>query len=41
MGIVGQEVNFNQFETVYQILTQQAGYFGLDKKLSRQTVNII
>ena len=33
MGIVGQEVNFNQFETVYQILTQQAGYFGLDKKV--------
>lgn len=35
MGIVGQEVNFNQFETVYQILTQQAGYFGLDKKVVR------
>ena len=33
MGVVGQEVNFNQFETVYQILTQQAGYFGLDKKV--------
>ena len=33
MGIVGQEVNFNQFETVYQILTQQAGYFGLNKKI--------
>ena len=33
MGIVGQEVNFIQFETVYQILTQQAGYFGLDKKV--------
>ena len=35
MGIVGQEVNFNQFETVYQILTQQAGYFGLDKKIGK------
>ena len=33
MGVVGQEVNFNQFETVYQILTQQAGYFGLEKKV--------
>ena len=33
MGIVGQEVNFNQFETVYQILTPQAGYFGVDKKI--------
>ena len=33
MGIVGQEVNFNQFETVYQILTQQAGYYGLNKKV--------
>ena len=36
MGIVGQEVNFNQFETVYQILTQQAGYYGLNKKVIKK-----
>ena len=36
MGIVGQEVNFNQFETVYQILTQQAGYFGLDRSVIKE-----
>ena len=36
MGIVGQEVNFNQFETVYQILTQQAGYFGLDRSVIKK-----
>ena len=29
IGVVGQEVNFNQFEKVYNILLQQAGFFGL------------
>jgi ABC-2 type transport system ATP-binding protein len=29
LGVVGQEVNFNQFETVYQVLTHQAGYYGM------------
>ena len=29
LGVVGQEVNFNQFETVYQILSHQAGYYGM------------
>ena len=29
MGIVGQEVNFNQFETVHNVLLHQAGFFGL------------
>ena len=36
LGVVGQEVNFNQFETVYQILTQQAGYFGLDRSVIKK-----
>ena len=27
LGVVGQEVNFNQFETVYQVLSHQAGYY--------------
>ncbi len=32
IGIVGQEVNFNQFETVHNILLHQAGFFGLPYK---------
>ena len=36
LGVVGQEVNFNQFETVSQILEQQAGYFGLPKKIIKE-----
>ena len=36
LGVVGQEVNFNQFETVSQILEQQAGYFGLPRKIIKE-----
>ena len=36
LGVVGQEVNFNQFETVSQILEQQAGYFGLARKIIKE-----
>ncbi|RCL40623.1 MAG: ABC transporter ATP-binding protein [Gammaproteobacteria bacterium] len=32
IGIVGQEVNFNQFETVHNVLLHQAGFFGLPYK---------
>ncbi len=32
LGVVGQEVNFNQFETVYQVLSHQAGYYGMTTK---------
>ena len=32
LGVVGQEVNFNQFETVYQVLSHQAGYYGMTSK---------
>ena len=32
LGVVGQEVNINQFETVYQVLSHQAGYYGLSSK---------
>ena len=28
IGIVGQEVNCNQFETIHNILLHQAGFFG-------------
>lgn len=35
LGLVPQEFNFNQFETVEQIVTQQAGYYGVSKILAK------
>ena len=32
LGLVPQEFNFNQFETVQQIILQQAGYYGVPRK---------
>jgi len=32
LGIVPQEFNFNQFETVQQIVVNQAGYYGVPRK---------
>ena len=32
IGIVPQELNFNQFETVRQIVVNQAGYYGVARK---------
>ena len=34
LGLVPQEVNFNQFDTVMAILLNQAGYYGTPKKLA-------
>jgi ABC-2 type transport system ATP-binding protein len=34
LGLVPQEFNFNQFETVLQIVINQAGYYGVPKKLA-------
>lgn len=34
IGLVPQEFNFNQFETVLQIVTHQAGYYGVEKDLA-------
>lgn len=36
IGLVPQEVNFNQFETVQNILLNQAGYYGTPRKLALQ-----
>ena len=36
LGVVGQEVNFNQFEKVGDIIRNQAGYYGLSFKKSRE-----
>lgn len=35
LGLVPQEFNFNQFETVEQIVIQQAGYYGVSKELAK------
>jgi len=36
IGLVPQEINFNQFDTVKNILLNQAGYYGTPKKLALQ-----
>ena len=36
LGVVGQEVNFNQFEKVGDIIRNQAGYYGLSFQESRE-----
>ncbi|KOO05048.1 ABC transporter ATP-binding protein [Vibrio nereis] len=36
LGLVPQEFNFNQFETVEQIVLQQAGYYGVPKSVAKQ-----
>ncbi|MGP8307549.1 ABC transporter ATP-binding protein [Vibrio sp. YIC-376] len=36
LGLVPQEFNFNQFETVEQIVIQQAGYYGVPKALAKE-----
>lgn len=36
IGLVPQEFNFNQFETVLQIVVNQAGYYGVSRSLARE-----
>jgi len=36
LGVVGQEVNFNQFEKVGDIIRNQAGYYGLSFREARK-----
>lgn len=36
IGLVPQEVNFNQFDTVKSILLNQAGYYGTPRKIALQ-----
>ena len=36
IGLVPQEFNFNQFEPVGEIVVNQAGYYGIDRKLAWQ-----
>jgi ABC-2 type transport system ATP-binding protein len=36
IGVVPQEINFNQFESVETILTNQAGFYGIPRRLARE-----
>ncbi|MCE7636003.1 ABC transporter ATP-binding protein [Vibrio fluvialis] len=36
LGLVPQEFNFNPFETVEQIVMQQAGYYGVSRMLAKE-----
>src|SRR5690606_665995 len=36
IGLVPQEINFNQFETVTTILLNQAGFYGIPRRLARE-----
>lgn len=36
IGLVPQEFNFNPFETVQQIVVQQAGYYGVSRSLAKE-----
>lgn len=40
IGLVPQEVNFNQFDTVKSILVNQAGYYGIPRKLAAQRAEV-
>ncbi len=36
IGIVPQEINFNPFEKIYDILINQAGYYGIPAKIAKK-----
>lgn len=38
IGLVPQEINFNQFETVSTILLNQAGFYGIPRRVARDRV---
>ena len=39
IGIVPQEFNFNQFETVHNIVVNQAGYYGIPRRAAEDRAN--
>jgi ABC-2 type transport system ATP-binding protein len=36
IGLVPQEINFNQFEKVFTIVVNQAGFYGIPRRLARE-----
>ncbi len=39
IGLVPQEINFNQFETVSTILTNSAGFYGIPRRIARERID--
>ena len=40
IGLVPQEFNFNQFETLLQIVVNQAGYYGVPRHIAKQRAEV-
>ena len=36
IGVVPQEINFNQFETIHTIVVNQAGFYGIPRRLAKE-----
>src|SRR5699024_6111253 len=36
IGVLPQEINFNQCEKIFDIVVNQAGYYGIPRKLARE-----
>ncbi len=41
LGVVSQEINFSQFEKVIDIVTTQAGFYGIKKSIAKPKVEIM
>ncbi len=41
IGLVPQEINFSLFETVIQIVVNQAGYYGIDRKTALARAEVV
>lgn len=40
IGVVPQEINFSQFEKLTQILSNQAGYYGIPRKIAHDRIEL-
>ena len=40
IGLVPQEINFNQFEKVSTILLNQAGFYGIPRRVARERIDV-
>lgn len=41
LGVVSQEINFNNFEKVFDIVTTQAGYYGIPLKAAKEKTEVV
>jgi ABC-2 type transport system ATP-binding protein len=40
IGVVPQEINFNLFETPFDIVVNQAGFYGIDRRIAKQRAEL-